>query len=64
MRVTVSFFRKYAGDTLLKITIMKKNYNQPMVETTIMMACGQALCASDSGNVDLGGGGGSGIDPD
>ena len=42
---------------------MKKNYIQPMVETTNVMACGQALCASD-GNVDLGGGGGSGIDPD
>jgi len=44
---------------------MKKNYNQPMVETTDLIAGGQALCASPagiSGGGDTGGIGG-GTDP-
>ena len=48
--------------------IMKKNYNQPMVETTDLIAGGQALCASPAGISGGTGGGttgdiGSGSDP-
>ena len=43
---------------------MKKNYNQPIVETTNLIVSSQALCTSPTppGNVENGGG--SGIDPD
>lgn len=30
---------------------MKKNYNQPVVETTDLIAGGQALCASPNLNI-------------
>ena len=37
---------------------MKKNYNHPMVETTDLIAGGQALCASPAG-ISGGSGGGT-----
>ena len=44
---------------------MKKNYNQPIVETERLEITGQTLCASPApGNIDNGGGGGGSIDPD
>jgi len=42
---------------------MKKMYIQPQVETTQVELAAIILAGSD-GNVDLGGGGGSSIDPD
>ena len=41
---------------------MKKTYNQPLVEIAHLINGVQALCSS--GNVNLGGGGGSTVDPD
>ena len=38
---------------------MKKNYNQPIVETTRLEIYGQALCASPTGLPISGGGGGT-----
>ena len=44
---------------------MKKTYNQPIVEVAHQINGVQALCSSPTpGNVDLGGGGGSTLDPD
>ena len=44
---------------------MKKNYNQPIVETSEVQAASMLLDASPAtGNIDLGGGGGGSIDPD
>ena len=37
---------------------MKKNYNQPIVETTELIAGGQALCSSPAG-IGAGTGGGT-----
>ena len=34
---------------------MKKNYNQPIVETTDLIAGGQALCASPGAGISGGG---------
>jgi len=43
---------------LKKERIMKKNYNQPIVETTDLIAGGQALCSSPAG-IGAGTGGGT-----
>ena len=37
---------------------MKKNYNQPMVETTELIAGGQALCSSPAAGIGAGSTGG------
>lgn len=48
-----------------RIRIMKKNYNQPMVEAVEVQAASMLLDSSPAtGNIDLGGGGGGSIDPD
>ena len=44
---------------LKKERIMKKNYNQPIVETTDLIAGGQALCASPAAGIGAGTGGGT-----
>ena len=38
---------------------MKKNYNQPIVETTELIAGGQALCSSPAAGIGAGTGGGT-----
>lgn len=38
---------------------MKKNYNQPIVETTDLIAGGQALCSSPAAGIGAGTGGGT-----
>ncbi len=38
---------------------MKKNYNQPIVEITELIAGGQALCSSPAAGIGAGTGGGT-----